>query len=109
MKLGKQKFRTKLLTAAGASWPAALWARSKCQKFGVQVRRVSQTEVIGKSADLLRNNKTNFALDTCHLKPDGKSTHSDVETLFRSYGYEAASEANQLMATWARPLAPAAR
>ncbi len=42
----------------------------------------SEIEVIAKSADLLRNNKTNFALDTCHLKPDGKSTHSDVETLF---------------------------
>ena len=69
----------------------------------------SEIEVIAKSADLLRANKTNFALDTCHLKPDGKSTHSDVEALFRSYGYEASSEAKPLMATWARPLKPVAR
>jgi len=69
----------------------------------------SEIEVIAKSADLLRKNKTNFALDTCHLKPDGKSTHSDIETLFRSYGYEAASEAKPLMATWARPLSPTTR
>lgn len=65
----------------------------------------AEIDVIAKSADLLRanNNKTNFALDTCHLKPDGQTTHTDIETLFRSYGYEAASEANPLMATWARP------
>ena len=64
----------------------------------------AEIDVIEKSADLLRSNKTNFSLDTCHLKPNGQSTHADVEALFRSYGYEATSEAKPLMATWARPL-----
>jgi FkbM family methyltransferase len=66
----------------------------------------SEIEVVAKSAELLKKHKTNFALDTCHLKSDGQSTHTDVEALFRSYGYEVASEAKPLMATWARaPLA----
>jgi FkbM family methyltransferase len=64
----------------------------------------AEIDVISKSAEVLRSHKTNFALDTCHLKADGQTTHSDVEALFRSYGYEAASEANPLMETWARPL-----
>jgi FkbM family methyltransferase len=63
----------------------------------------AEIDVITRSADLLRAHKTNFSLDTCHLKPNGESTHSDIETLFRSYGYEATSEAKPLMATWARP------
>jgi FkbM family methyltransferase len=63
----------------------------------------AEIEVISKSAEVLRTHKTNFSLDTCHLKPNGQSTHSDVEALFRSYGYEAASEANPMMETWARP------
>jgi FkbM family methyltransferase len=63
----------------------------------------AEIDVIAKSAEVLRSHKTNFSLDTCHLKPDGQSTHSDVEALFRSYGYEVASEANPMMETWARP------
>jgi FkbM family methyltransferase len=63
----------------------------------------AEIDVVAHSADLLRRNKTNFALDTCHLKANGQSTHSDIEALFRSYGYEVESEANPLMATWARP------
>ena len=34
----------------------------------------AEIDVVEKSADLLRKHKTNFALDTCHLKPDGEST-----------------------------------
>ncbi len=63
----------------------------------------AEIDVIAKSGELLRSHKTNFSLDTCHLKPDGQSTHSDIEALFRSYGYEVASEANPMMETWARP------
>jgi FkbM family methyltransferase len=63
----------------------------------------SEIDVVAKSAELLKANKTNFALDTCHLKVDGQSTHADVEALFRSYGYDVESEAKPLMATWARP------
>lgn len=63
----------------------------------------AEIDVIEKSAELLRTHPTNFSLDTCHLKADGKPTSTDIERLFRSYGYEALSEAKPLMATWARP------
>jgi FkbM family methyltransferase len=64
----------------------------------------AEIDVIEKSADLLRTHKTNFSLDTCHLKADGTPTNTDIEALFRSYGYEVESDAKPLMATWARPL-----
>jgi FkbM family methyltransferase len=62
----------------------------------------AEIDVVAKSEQLLRTHKTNFALDTCHLKADGQSTHTDIEALFRKYGYEVESEAKPLMATWAR-------
>lgn len=63
----------------------------------------AEVEVVASSAELLKKHKVNFALDTNHPKADGAMTSGEVETMFRSYGYEAASEANPLLTTWARP------
>jgi len=64
----------------------------------------AEVDVIGKSSELLRNRKTNFAIDTNHAKPDGQMTNEDVEALFRSYGYACGSEANPYVTTWAGPI-----
>jgi FkbM family methyltransferase len=63
----------------------------------------AEIDVISKSAELLCSHKTHFALDTNHPKKDGTMTNAEIEGLFREYGYEAASEANPLLTTWARP------
>ena len=63
----------------------------------------AEVEVIASSAELLRKHRPNFALDTNHPKENGQMTDGDVEAMFRSYGYETASEAKPLLTTWARP------
>lgn len=63
----------------------------------------AEVEVLANSAELLRHHKTHFALDTNHPKDNGEMTNGEVEAMFRSYGYEAESEANPLLTTWARP------
>jgi len=63
----------------------------------------AEVEVIASSGDLLRKHGTRFALDTNHPKPNGETTGREVETMFRSYGYEAESEAKPFLTTWARP------
>ncbi len=63
----------------------------------------AELEVIGGSGETLRACRTHFALDTNHPQADGKMTAEEIETIFRGYGYEAASEANPLLTTWARP------
>jgi len=63
----------------------------------------AEIEVVAASEMVLKQNPTNLALDTSHLKVDGTPTAADVEVLLRGYGYEVASEANPLLTTWARP------
>jgi FkbM family methyltransferase len=63
----------------------------------------AEIEVVRNSADLLRRHKLNFALDTNHPRADGTMTDGDIESMFRSYGYEAASDANPMLTTWAWP------
>jgi FkbM family methyltransferase len=64
----------------------------------------AEVDVLANSGELLQRHKTNFALDTNHPKANGEMTSKDVESFFRNYGYETASEANPLLTTWARPL-----
>jgi FkbM family methyltransferase len=63
----------------------------------------AEVEVIASAGDLLRKHRTHLALDTNHPKIDGEMTDREVEAMLRSYGYEAESEANPLLTTWARP------
>lgn len=63
----------------------------------------AEIEVVRSSAELLRRHKSNFAMDTNHPRGDGTTTDKDVESMFRSYGYEAASDANPMLTTWAWP------
>ncbi|HEY5328712.1 MAG TPA: FkbM family methyltransferase [Acidobacteriaceae bacterium] len=63
----------------------------------------AEVEVIASAGDLLRKHGTHFALDTNHPKLNGETTDREVETMFRSYGYEAESEAKPFLTTWARP------
>jgi len=62
----------------------------------------AELEVVANSGDLLRKCQTNFAFDTNHPKENGEMTNGEIEAMFRSYGYEVASEANPLLTTWAR-------
>jgi FkbM family methyltransferase len=62
----------------------------------------AELDVVANSGDLLRKCQTNFALDTNHPKANGEMTNREIEAMFRSYGYEVASEANPLLTTWAR-------
>jgi FkbM family methyltransferase len=63
----------------------------------------AEVDVLAQSAEVLQRHRTFFALDTNHPKSNGEMTNGDVEAMFRSYGYDVASEANPLLTTWARP------
>ena len=63
----------------------------------------AEIEVIGGAAELLRRHRSNFALDTNHPQADGRTTDRQVEAMFRSCGYEAKSDANPMLTTWAWP------
>ena len=60
-------FRTRILTAAGGSWPVTAWASSKCSGSGVQVRRVSGNLELRKAdrAILLAAKHSFFAPEVC--------------------------------------------
>ncbi len=63
----------------------------------------AEIEVIGAASQLLKNCKTQFALDTDHFVK-GALTNSKIEELFADSGYEAESaEVEGMMSTWARP------
>lgn len=63
----------------------------------------AEVEVIASAGTLLRKHPTHLALDTNHPNVNGEMTDREVEAMLRSYGYEAESEANPLLTTWARP------
>lgn len=63
----------------------------------------AELEAIGKAEGAIRGSKTHFALDTHHPQANGEMTSKAIEAMFQRYGYEAASEANPLWTTWARP------
>jgi FkbM family methyltransferase len=69
----------------------------------------AEIEAVSRSMDAVRGSGIHFALDTHHPQANGEMTSARMEELFRACGYEAASEANPLWTTWARPAAtPAA-
>jgi FkbM family methyltransferase len=63
----------------------------------------AELEAIGAAGGAIRRSGTHFALDTHHPQANGEMTSRKIEAMFREYGYEAASEANPLWTTWARP------
>lgn len=63
----------------------------------------AEIDVVAKSAELLKTQRTQFAMDTNHPQADGSMTSGEIERMFASYGYEVMSEANPLLTTWARP------
>jgi FkbM family methyltransferase len=63
----------------------------------------AEIEVVAASADVLRENGTNFALDTNHPQANGQMTAKEIERMFQSYGYQTFSEATPFLTTWARP------
>ncbi|MFZ0631688.1 MAG: FkbM family methyltransferase [Acidobacteriaceae bacterium] len=62
----------------------------------------AEISVLAAAREALSDNVEHLAIDTSHLRADGTTTRSEVETILRSYGYEVLSEANPLMTTWAR-------
>ena len=65
----------------------------------------AELEAIGAAGAVIRGSGTHFALDTHHPQANGEMTSGKIEAMFRGYGYEAASGANPLWTTWARPRA----
>ena len=62
----------------------------------------AEIEVLSAAANTLRNNPTQYAVDTNHTV-NGAFTSQPVEDLFRACGYEALSLKSGFMTTWARP------
>jgi len=59
--------RTRILTLAGASWPARLWARSRCKTSDVKIRRSGSTVELRKEQQsiLLAPKHIFFASQVC--------------------------------------------
>jgi FkbM family methyltransferase len=63
----------------------------------------AETQAIASAGHAIQESGTFFAVDTHHPKKDGTMTSQEIEYLFRSFGYDATSEACPFWTTWARP------